>query len=454
MDMINQFDVIVIGGGPIGLAAAYQCAVKQDKRVVLLEKFDEFANAYGSSPGYSRQFRYCYSEMNICELALKTYDMWQDLMKDMDNMTLLQETGCFWFGDSNAKTSEGNIDEAIENLEKLNLKVPCDYRVLDGKHVIINDPQFKFVSSAVKNIEKAKGLFTTKGGTINVPSVVNCYVEALNKSKFATLHKRAQITKIDYTNDNYVEVWATVQNTERRFRCTKIILTPGIYVNDLLNIIFPPFEYEINLAIYIWCSTYFTKKLDCPSGNDPTNWPVWYFFGPNPDKKDAEKPTDYKDYYGFPCEPDNSENIRVCPAFTSETQFIFYDYPPSICERPLDEHALNFTSKFVEEAMPDLNQERKKEHDTVCLAGFAELVESKPIDKSAGFVLDFLKPDLKRIVLFTGGWAMKFVPMFGKILADLAIQGKTEYQDLIDPMNINRGILKKKEGVKNQKKNE
>lgn len=143
MEMINQFDVIVIGGGPIGLAAAYQCAVKQDKRVVLLEQFDEFANAYGSSPGYSRQFRYCYSEMNICELALKTYDMWQDLMKDMDNMTLLQETGCFWFGDSNAETSEGNIDEAIENLEKLNLKVPCDYRVLNGKDVIMNDPQFK-----------------------------------------------------------------------------------------------------------------------------------------------------------------------------------------------------------------------------------------------------------------------------------------------------------------------
>ena len=104
--------------------------------------------------------------------------------------------------------------------------------------------------------------------------------------------------------------------------------------------------------------------------------------------------------------------------------------------------------------MPDLNQERKKEHDTVCLAGFAELVERKPVDKSAGFVLDFLKPDLKRIVLFTGGWAMKFVPMFGKILADLAIQGKTEYQDLIDPMNINRGILKKKECLINQKKNE
>ena len=45
------------------------------------------------------------------------------------------------------------------------------------------------------------------------------------------------------------------------------------------------------------------------------------------------------------------------------------------------------------------------------------------------------------LVLFTGGWAMKFVPVFGKILSDLAIHGQTEYQDLIQPMNINRGIL-------------
>ena len=38
---------------------------------------------------------------------------------------------------------------------------------------------------------------------------------------------------------------------------------------------------------------------------------------------------------------------------------------------------------------------------------------------------------------------MKFVPVIGKILADLAIRGTTNptYRELIKPMNINRGIL-------------
>ena len=42
---------------------------------------------------------------------------------------------------------------------------------------------------------------------------------------------------------------------------------------------------------------------------------------------------------------------------------------------------------------------------------------------------------------------MKFVPVVGKILADLAIKGKTEYSQLIKPWNINRGVLVKASGT-------
>ena len=42
------YDVIIVGGGPIGLSAAYQCLKKQQS-VLLIEKFS-FHNDYGSSP--------------------------------------------------------------------------------------------------------------------------------------------------------------------------------------------------------------------------------------------------------------------------------------------------------------------------------------------------------------------------------------------------------------------
>ena len=83
--------------------------------------------------------------------------------------------------------------------------------------------------------------------------------------------------------------------------------------------------------------------------------------------------------------------------------------------------------------MPDLDPSLKEKEESTCIAGFTH-----EKDEGAWFVIDFLLPESKRIVVFTGGWAMKFVPMIGKILTDLAIRGETEYQDLIEPMNTKR----------------
>ena len=88
--------------------------------------------------------------------------------------------------------------------------------------------------------------------------------------------------------------------------------------------------------------------------------------------------------------------------------------------------------------MPTLDPRLIRSQESTCIAGFAELTNGEP---DPGFVLDFVPETNNRIVLATGGWAMKFVPMFGKILADLAIDGKTSHSTEIEPMNISRGIL-------------
>jgi glycine/D-amino acid oxidase-like deaminating enzyme len=439
--MAETFDVIIVGGGPMGLASAYECCIKEGKKVLLLERFSKFANVHGSSVGYSRQFRVSYSEKNLSDLALQTYDMWTKLMDEMNNHSLLQVTGCLWFGDPSVETGEGNIDLAIKNLIELGQTEPEDYRVLDGKEAIMNDPQFKFVSQAVADIENAKALYTTKGGTVNVPGLVQCYVDALKINSNATLVTDAQVTKIDHSHGDYIEVKALVNGNDQTYRGDKVILTPGTYVNYVLSSLYPPFNYYVNQIVYLWGSTYYPKKADPhPSGNDPAKWPIWYFFGPKPTDDGTGVPLDYNDYYGFPSEPENSQNLRVAPAFTSHEDFDFMLFPPDINQRPLDENALDFTSNFVDKSMPDLRPSRNNEYEATCVAGFAQMKNPDAADKGAGFVIDFLPCD-KRIVVFTGGWAMKFVPMIGKILTDLAIRGETQYQELIDPMNINRGIL-------------
>lgn len=49
------------------------------------------------------------------------------------------------------------------------------------------------------------------------------------------------------------------------------------------------------------------------------------------------------------------------------------------------------------------------------------------------FVLDYVPPKYLRggpkdsVVVFTAGWAMKFVPLLGKALAEMSLNGSSEY---------------------------
>ena len=466
----DLYDIIVVGGGPMGLSAAYQCALKEKKKVLVLEKFEEFGNAFGSSPGFSRQFRTCYSEKNLCELAIKSSGLWNNLMDDLDNHTLLNRTGCLWFGDSTVHNSEGNIDKAVENLTEAGKEEGVYYDLIEGKEAILSDPRFSFVSQAVSCVKNAKALFVRHdGGTINVPALIECFTAALRCSDYSTLLTKACVTSIDYSDPKEIRVLAKVSSGEnytgvekiQEFHCAKVILTPGAYINDVLSTLKPTFPKRINLTIYLWSSTYFhrEKRASCDdtTSQDPSKWPIWYFFGqPKPLTDDGA--LDSNAYYGFPSEPDRPDFLRVAPAFTSKKKFDFDDYPPSSQHRPIDPDAMKFTSEFVQKSMPSLSSALMDDEQTTCIAGFADID-----DESAGFVLDFL-PDFEecavqkmdhRIVVFTGGWGMKYVPAIGKILVDLALRGKTtpEYARLIEDMKIDRGILEDamEQGIKKKK---
>lgn len=52
------FDVVVVGGGPVGLAAGYEVA-KAGKDVIILEQ-NNFFNQAGSSGDLARMFRTMY----------------------------------------------------------------------------------------------------------------------------------------------------------------------------------------------------------------------------------------------------------------------------------------------------------------------------------------------------------------------------------------------------------
>ena len=102
----------------MGLSSAYQSAVKRGKRVAVIEQFN-FGHEYGSTAGFSRQWRTCYAEHHLCALAVMTSPLWDQLMHELKDNTLLSRTGVLWFGDGDLHTSEGNIPDAEKNLQRL-----------------------------------------------------------------------------------------------------------------------------------------------------------------------------------------------------------------------------------------------------------------------------------------------------------------------------------------------
>src|SRR5438552_4980885 len=73
----NSADVIVVGGGVMGAAAAYALA-KDARRVLLFEQF-AIGHALGSSHGPSRIIRLAYEGADYVRLARAAYALWHDL---------------------------------------------------------------------------------------------------------------------------------------------------------------------------------------------------------------------------------------------------------------------------------------------------------------------------------------------------------------------------------------
>ena len=72
-------DVIVVGGGAMGSAAAWRLA-RAGHRVRLLEQF-AFGHEKGSSHGPSRMIRLAYPAPEYVELGQEAFRLWDELQK-------------------------------------------------------------------------------------------------------------------------------------------------------------------------------------------------------------------------------------------------------------------------------------------------------------------------------------------------------------------------------------
>ncbi len=384
-----HYDVIVIGGGPMGLAAAYNCA-KAGKSVLLLERFN-FFNQSGSSNDLVRMFRTMYTEDYMADLAKDSIGLWRELESDAGEQ-LIMMTGLLNFGDpSYTGGPEGSFLGPIPNLERLHMP----FRMLTANEIMAEYP-FKDLPSYFE------GIFAPDNGCINVPLVLRTLYR-LAESYGAKLVSHAVVQDLQVREDG---VTVTVETEElQTVTADRCIIACGAYTNDVLASI------GLQLDLQIWEMVY--EYYATNPGPGGTLFPSMWFQFLAPEGGDPAKSNLF---YGFPSVPWGPPNLAR----------IAVDNAVNIISNPIQRkivpaaNDLTITANFVQQHC--VGVDHRPNYCGTCL-------QTNVVDNM--YVLDYLPPSVgpgyTNVSIFTAGWGFKMVPLIGRVLKQLVLDGGTPY---------------------------
>jgi monomeric sarcosine oxidase len=384
---MNGYDVIVVGGGAIGLSAAYWCS-KAGKKVLLLEQFD-FDNSYFSSRGESRFFRIMYSDPLFALLAQSAYPLWKQLEQESGQRGILTDTELLFFGTREGlQTPEGNIPAAEQVMSELGIP----YTSYSTGRLLEQYPVLKGLDAGDIGVSQAQG------GVIAANLALRALRQLCTKQG-VTLLPHQHVSRLQSNGQSSV----TVTTNQGDYTASKLILVPSAWTNQVLE------SLAVKLNLEIWTMTYAYYAVS----QYTDNYPLWFYFG-TPSGDDGGT------YYGLPPLLTPGQ-IKVGSDFTFEKSAS----PPTSPPQP-DARMVPYLDKFM---LAHFNGLQSTAMNAVgCLY---------TMTPDTSFVIDHV-PGHDNIVLFTGdtGQAFKFTPLFGKILSELALSGTTQYN--IAPFSIHR----------------
>lgn len=373
--MRTDYEYIVVGLGGIGSAAAYRLARRAGSDVLGLEQF-ELGHDNGASQDHSRIVRLSYHAPAYVRLAKGAFAAWRDLEED-SGRDLLVTTGGLDL--SPAGTGE-DLSIYTSSLEEE--AVP--FELMDAYEVMRRWPQFRLS-------EDVTGLFQEDAG-IAPAALCNATHAELARRHGATLLERKPVTSIA-VSDGELEVAAG----DTRFRGRKLILAADAWTNEVLA----PLGARLPLRVTQEQVTYFRAPSD---EFGPERMPVWIWLG---------DPC----FYGIPVFGEAGIKIGqdVGGAEVTARSRTF----------DIDEAALKRVAGFASEHLPGAAGDiiRTK----TCLY-------TMPPDRD--FVLDQVPGRPGVYVAQGAAHGYKFAAVFGKILAELAVDGRTEHD--LSPFGFDR----------------
>ncbi len=377
--MRRVFEYVVLGLGGWGSAAAYWLSRRVGREVLGLEQF-ELGHVRGESQDHSRIIRLSYHTPEYVELAKHAYRAWAEVEQDSGEQLVLKTGGLDFAPRESAiplTNYSGSMDAA---------GVP--YEHLDGAEIRRRWPQFTVG-------DEIHGLYQPESG-IAMAARGNATHVRMAREHGATLRDRAPVERLRAV-DGEVEVLAG----GTAYRCRKLVIAAGAWSNAALT----HFGMHLPLRVTKEQVTYFGTPHQ--EEFQPNRFPIWIWM-------------DDPCFYGFPIFGEQGTKAGQDAGgeeVTAETR----DFAP-------DRAALQRTVAFLEKYIP---------------RSLGPIIYTKTclytLTPDRDFVIDRLPDHPQVVVGIGGGHGYKFASLIGRILSELAIDGRTERN--IEPFRIDRAIL-------------
>ena len=383
----DEFDVIVVGLGALGSAAAYWASSRSGVRVLGLERF-ELGHANGASADHSRIIRLSYHRPDYVRLAKRAYESWSIVEAEADERIVTITGGLdLWPADPAIPMTDYTDSLSAED-------VP--FELLGAAEIQRRWPAWHLTDDVI-------GMYQAQGGIAD-PYRGNVAHRKLAIDQGATLRAESPVEAIRDVGGAY-----EVDAGDRTYSADRVILTADAWTNDLLA----HFDRRLPLTVTKEQVTYFAAPD--PTLFAPERFPVWIWM-------------DDPSFYGFPVYGEAGPKIAQDAGGTSVTpETRTFEPDPAIAQR---------VRTFIAERLPDVGT--TEIYTKTCLY---------TLTPERDFVLDRL-PDAPGVVVGLGAaHGFKYASVIGRILAELALDGGTPSSGEIGAFRIDRPALLDQDAV-------
>jgi sarcosine oxidase len=372
-------DLLIVGGGVMGLFTAYHAA-ERSARVVVLER-GRIGDPLTASYSRTRSFRNDYLDATYARLAHEAFHLWGDFERQTGSEVLVR-CGCLNIGKRaiTPDLARTYAQLSFETLTRLRLKTESfDAEALRGR--------FAYLDADLAHLD-------VDAGVVDVPAVTGALTRALAERGVRTL-EGVETTEIVPDGESF-----RVVTDAGELRARSLVVAAGHGTNDVLGAL-PGCRLRVPI----------TK--DRPSE-------AKYFF-PSADTREQFRSgvmpvIAYLDA-GIYCHP-------IVEGLVDAVKVGYY-HPPDL---PGDRAPLDGIADFVEQCMPSLGTAEVRDVEDVDQCDYDLVADDE-------FVLGAI-PGVANAYVGVGwrGTGYKFAPWVGRVLAGCALQGGTVYDiDRFDP---------------------